>query len=135
MYSHRLNKNKRSLDIGDFDVSFARGLSLEDGATTLTDFTAEIITSYLLDILKSESSKYLKILVCGGGRKNLNLISKLKNKFGKKIKICEDFGINGDLTESNAFAYLAIRFLKHLPISYPSTTGVKKPTIGGKLVL
>ena len=43
LYNNRKNKNKKSFDTNDFDISFSRGLSLEDGAATLTDFTARII--------------------------------------------------------------------------------------------
>ena len=135
LFSNRTIKSK-SFDVNDFDVSFARGLSLEDGATTLTDFTAEIITSYLLDILKSESSKYLKILVCGGGRKNKTLINKIKQKVKKSIIIenIDEYGINGDFIESQAFAFLAIRSLLNLPISFPETTGCQKPSTGGEII-
>ena len=124
-------KPPKSLDRLDFTINDFCELNVYDGLATINRFIVE--TVYLA--IKEHIKNMDYIVLLGGGRKNLNLISKLKNKFGKKIKICEDFGINGDLTESNAFAYLAIRFLKHLPISYPGTTGVKKPTIGGKLVL
>ena len=73
-----------SLDIKDFDISFARGLSLEDGTSTLTSFTAEIITTSLKKLLNK--NKYYsgkedpKIIVCGGGRKNKYLMSLIQNK-------------------------------------------------------
>ena len=47
------------------------------------------------------------------------------------MKFIDDFGIDGDFVESQAFAYLAIRSYLKLPISFPSTTGVSKPCTGG----
>ena len=56
-------------DVNDFDVSFARGLSLEDGTATLTQFTGSIIGQTLNSILRKENEKKWKILLCGGGKK------------------------------------------------------------------
>ena len=57
--------------MNDFDISFARGLSLEDGAATLTDFTAaSIIGETLTSILSNSKIENIKIITCGGGRKN-----------------------------------------------------------------
>ena len=50
------------------------------------------------------------------------------------LKLIDDYKINGDFIESQAFAYLAIRSFKGLPISYPNTTGCKKPCVGGILI-
>ena len=60
LFSNRLNKKKLSFDVNDFDVSFARGLSLEDGAATLTDFTARLLGSFIS--LLSKSNKFRKFL-------------------------------------------------------------------------
>ena len=49
------------------------------------------------------------------------------------IKLIDEYGVDGDFIESQAFAYLAIRSYLQLPISFPSTTGVKKPSTGGKV--
>ena len=78
----------------------------------------------------------LNILVCGGGRKNLSLINSIKNKLPLNIKltIIDDYKINGDFVESQAFAYLAIRsYLKKI-ISLPKTTNVKSCCSGGVLI-
>ena len=83
---NRNNKNKLSFDINDFDISFARGLSLEDGATTLTDFTASIIGEELSLSIKNSREKIINILLCGGGRKNKVLIKKIKENLLKDIK-------------------------------------------------
>ena len=136
LFANRLNQKKLSFDVNDFDVSFARGLSLKDGTTTLTDFTARIIGTALFSILSNENNKVLKVVVCGGGRKNKILIEKIKKNTLKNIIIqpIDEYGINGDFVESQAFAFLAIRSVLKLPISFPNTTGCNKPCSGGKLV-
>ena len=120
-------KPKLSFDIKDFKfLDSFNELSLEDGAATLTE-----LTSRRLDcIIHSDKEK---IILCGGGRKNNFLVEKLKKK-SKKIKLIDDYGINGDFVESQAFAYLAIRSFLKLPISFPETTGCLKPCTGGIIV-
>ena len=136
LFSNRLNKKNLSLDINDFDVSFARGLTLEDGAATLTDFTAKIIGASLQSSITDLGDKATKVLVCGGGRKNKFLIEKIKKNTLDNIIIepIDKYGINGDFVESQAFAFLAIRSNLKLPISFPNTTGCKKPMTGGKII-
>ena len=67
------------------------------------------------------------------GRKNKFLVEKLK-KETENVKMIDDYGIDGDFVESQAFAYLAIRSYLKLPISFPETTGCKKPCTGGVIV-
>ncbi len=69
LYSNRINKEKLSYDINDFDISFARGLSLEDGAATLTEFTANIIGDSINQTMKNLNFDVKNILICGGGKK------------------------------------------------------------------
>ena len=80
----------------------------------------------------------IRYLICGGGRKNNFLIecikSHLKNKNEVILEPIEKYNYDGDYIESQAFGYLAIRSFLKLPISFPNTTGCKKPTIGGKIV-
>ena len=61
---------------------------------------------------------------------------KYKKNYQKNInlKIIDDYKIDGDFIESQAFAYLAIRSYLKKPISFPNTTGCKKPCTGGVLV-
>ena len=136
LFSNRPNQKSLSFDVNDFDVSFARGLSLEDGATTLTDFTARVIGSALCSLLSNVKNKLWKVLVCGGGRKNHILIEKIKKNTLKNIVIqpIDDYGIDGDFVESQAFAFLALRSIFKLPISFPETTGCKKPLTGGEII-
>ena len=121
-YYYSKISSKRSLDTNDFDVSFAKGLSLENGTATMTDLTSELL---------SKKIGNSDIFVCGGGRKNKSLMNQLKNKIKNKLLLIDDLNIDGDFVESQAFAFLAIRSYLGLPISFPSTTNCKKPSIGG----
>ena len=135
LFSNRLNKKKLSFDVNDFDVSFARGLSLEDGARTLTDFTANIVGNAIISFLSKSNNYSSKVLLCGGGRKNKILIEKIKNILKNIIvQPIDDYGINGDFIESQAFAFLAIRSFLKLPISFPETTGCLIPCSGGEYI-
>jgi len=136
LYTNRKSKKKLSYDVNDFDVSFVRGLSLQDGVTTLTDFTASIIGEELSLSLKEFKENTLDILICGGGRKNKFLLKKIKENISSNInlKLIDDYKIDGDFIESQAFAFLAVRSSQGLPISYPNTTGCKNPCVGGELI-
>jgi len=127
----------KSLDVKDFDISFARGLSLEDGCATITNFTAYLIAKGI-EHANGNNVKPIKYLTCGGGRKNDFLIQSIKDYLLQKKNISlnsiDDYNLNGDYIESQAFGYLAIRSFLNLPISYPKTTGCELPTVGGKLV-
>ena len=126
-------KRQKSLDIKDFDISFARGLSLEDGCSTITEFTAYLIAEGIKFLNKDNLNKYL---FCGGGRKNKFLIESIirnSNLNKNNFDIIDNFHLNGDYIESQAFAYLAIRSKLNLPISFPNTTRCNSPVIGGKL--
>tara|TARA_Y100001970_G_C14200117_1_gene840602 strand:- start:1071 stop:2198 length:1128 start_codon:yes stop_codon:yes gene_type:complete len=135
-FENIFNKKILSFDIKDFSLGFVRGLNLEDGAATLTDFTGKIIGEGIYNFLSEAKNKSWKVLVCGGGRKNITLINKIKNTIPKNLEIeyIDDYGIDGDYVESQAFAYLSIRSFLKLPISFPSTTGCKVPSIGGIIV-
>ncbi len=123
-------KKEDSLDIKDFDLSFVNGLSLKDGAATLTEYTANILAHHLI----VHTVHNIKIILCGGGRKNKLLVKKIKKKLTFPILLIDDYGVNGDFVESQAFGYFAIRSFLKLPISFPNTTGCKKPCTGGVLV-
>ena len=136
LYRNRKNKKKLSFDTNDFDISFLRGLSLEEGVTTLTDFTASIIGEELSLSLKNLKDKVQDILLCGGGRKNPVLLKKIKKNISIDInlRLIDEYKVDGDFIESQAFAFLAVRSVLQLPISFPSTTGCKMPCTGGKLI-
>ena len=131
-----IKKSKNlSFDIKDFNLNFIRGLSLEDGLSTLVDFTASIIYESIIYENNFFKDKNLNILICGGGRKNLSLVNSIRKKIPKQINLnlIDSFKIDGDFVESQAFAYLAIRSFLKKPISFPKTTNVEKPCVGGIL--
>ena len=131
---HILPPYNKSLDINDFDISFVRGLNLENGASTLSDLTAEIISNAIIYYSNAQNSLSI---VCGGGRKNIYLMDminkKLSNYNNLKFFPIDNYGIDGDFTESQAFAYLAIRSFLNLPLSFPKTTRCLSPCPGGIL--
>ena len=108
-------------------------MSLKDGAATLTLFTANFFISHFKFIKQNKDTYKEKTILCGGGRKNKFLVNIIKS-WNKNVKLIDDYGIDGDFVESQAFAYLAIRSFLKLPISFPETTGCKKPCTGGVLV-
>ena len=122
-----------SYDISNFDISFVKKLSLKDGAATLTLYTANYFISHFKFIKQNKDTFNEKTILCGGGRKNKFLVNVIKS-WNKNVKLIDDYGIDGDFVESQAFAYLAIRSFLKLPISFPETTGCKKPCTGGVLV-
>ncbi len=133
----KINSYYKSLDIKDFDISFARGLSLEDGCSTITNFTAYLIAKGI-EYSNKDKSKPIKYFICGGGRKNTFLIQSIKdylsNQTNLSLDLIDNYEFDGDYIESQAFGYLAIRSFLKLPISFPKTTGCDFQTIGGKLV-
>lgn len=117
----------KSLDRFDFSASMADGLSLEDGAATLTAFTAAAI-GLGLDLLPQRPAQ---LIVCGGGRKNPSIMAALRHRARVEPISAEDVGWRGDAIEAECFALLAVRCLRGLPISFPTTTGVPQPMTGG----
>ena len=104
-------------------------MSLEDGAATLTEITCKYLKSSLSFTKKIKCN----LVLCGGGRKNKFLTSNIK-KNGINYHLIDNYGIDGDFVESQAFAYLAIRSYLKLPISFPKTTGCSKACSGGVVI-
>jgi anhydro-N-acetylmuramic acid kinase len=119
----------KSLDRYDFSASMVRGLSPADGAATLTAFTAAAI-GIGLDICPKRPDA---VVACGGGRKNPVLIAEIERRARVRVIPAEQVGWRGDAIEAEAFAHLAVRTLRGLPLSFPSTTGVAAPTPGGRV--
>ncbi|MEP7453680.1 anhydro-N-acetylmuramic acid kinase [Phyllobacterium sp. SB3] len=119
----------KSLDRFDFPASMVDGLGLEDGAATLTAFTAGAVGK-ALDLLPGRPTN---IVVCGGGRKNPVMMKEIAKRAGVRVTIADDVGLRGDAVEAECFAYLAMRSLRELPLSFPHTTGVAKPLTGGRI--
>ena len=104
-------------------------LSIEDAMSTLSMMTVIGIKKGI-DLL---DTKIHKIILTGGGRKNNFLFNKLKEITNLEIIDIDKFGLDGDLLEAEAFAYITARSIKNLPLSLRTTTGVKKPVTGGIL--
>ena len=118
----------KSLDRLDFGAQAVEGLSPQDGAATLTAFTAAAIANAREHFADMPN----RWIVCGGGRHNRTLMDALRARVNAPVLSAEDAGWNGDFIEAEAFAYLAVRSVKGLPLSLPTTTGVTQPTTGGK---
>lgn len=119
----------KSLDRYDFTADMADGLSPKDGAALLTAFTAGTV-GRSLDQLPQRPKE---IIICGGGRKNPVIVEAIRARAGVAPVMAEDVGWRGDAVEAECFAYLAVRVMRGLPISFPLTTGVEKPMTGGRL--
>ena len=120
----------KSLDRNDFTAEMAKGLSPQDGAATLTAFSAAAVGK-ALDLLPARPKR---LIVCGGGRRNPSLLDAIRSRAGVEPLLAEAVLWRGDAIEAECFAFLAVRVLRGLPISFPLTTGVKRPTTGGRLV-
>jgi anhydro-N-acetylmuramic acid kinase len=119
----------KSLDRNSFSGVDVRGLSLADGAATLVAVTARSIA--LSQKLMPETPR--QWIICGGGRHNRAIMQALESLLGN-VQKAEDIGLNGDAVEAEAWAFLAVRSLLGLPLTYPGTTGVREPVTGGVLV-
>ena len=117
----------KSLDRNDFSSAPVAGLSLEDGAATLTAFTAATIGK-AREHMPEEPRLWI---VCGGGRKNKTLMGMIAANVPNAVVPAEALGFNGDFIEAEAWAYLAVRAAEKLPITFPETTGVIEPMSGG----
>lgn len=120
-------KPPKSLDRYDFKLDSVLQLSAADGAATLTAFTAACVRA---------SEEYLPEtpevwIACGGGRRNPALMEALEKALSAPVIAAEGVGWRGDDLEAECCAYLAVRSLKKLPLSYPKTTRVPRPVLGG----
>lgn len=121
----------KSLDRDDFRfvLDAVAGLAPADGAAMLTAFTARAV-AFALPLLPAAPRRWL---VCGGGRHNRTLMRMLTDGLGAPVEPVEAAGWRGDFIEAEAFAFLAVRAARRLPLSLPTTTGVPQPLTGGTL--
>ena len=119
----------KSLDRLDFSLEPVAGLTPMDGAATLTAFTAEAVRNSLAYFPEAPT----RWLVCGGGRHNESLMNCLQKSLGVAVEPVETVGWSGDALEAQVFGFLAARSLQKMPITLPTTTGVKQPMTGGVL--
>ena len=118
----------KSLDRLDFGVAAVEALSPADGAATLTAFTAASIARAREHFPEPAATW----VICGGGRHNTTLMDMLRARINAQLLKAEGARWDGDALEAEAFAYLAARSLKGLPLSLPTTTGVAQAMTGGK---
>ncbi len=119
----------KSLDRGDFNDAWADGLSVADGAATLTWGTARAIAL----AARHFQAPVSRWVICGGGARNPTLLRAIAEETAAKVLTAADLGWDGDALEAQAFAFLAVRSLRGLPLTFPGTTGAPRPTTGGRL--
>lgn len=122
----------KSLDRQQFHAVMGEVKALEsplDAVATLTELTARSVLK-ALDLAPQHPAQWL---VCGGGRANLFLLERLRALLEVPVRPIEAVGHDGDLLEAACFGYLAVRSVKGLPLSLPTTTGVPRPLTGGRL--
>jgi anhydro-N-acetylmuramic acid kinase len=119
----------KSLDRYDFSLQSLDALQLEDAAATLVAFAAEALKAGF-DMMGGTPTE---LVVCGGGRHNPEIMKAFAQRLSVPVKTAEDHGWRGDSIEAEAFAYLAARTIRGLPISFPNTTGVPTPMTGGRI--
>jgi anhydro-N-acetylmuramic acid kinase len=121
-----LDRNEFRGWVGDtFD-----GIGVEDGAATLTALTAAAAASIVPRLPRPPASW----IVAGGGARNPTLMHALGERLKPaRVEAGHAVGWSVDSLEAQAFAYLAVRRLRGLPISFPGTTGVPRPMTGGVL--
>ncbi len=122
-------KTHVNADMNVWDVSGVWDMKPEDAMATLAQFTASTICAASKHFPKPAHEWY----VCGGGRHNAFLMELISKEMNAPVRTINDIGYNGDAIEAEGFAYLAVRNLRGLPLSLPTTTGVKVPTTGGVL--
>lgn len=119
----------KSLDRADFNDRWADGLGVADGAATLTRGTARAIAL----AARHFPQQVLQWVICGGGARNPTLLRAIAEETGGKVMTADDLGWDGDALEAQAFAFLAVRSLRGLPLTFPGTTGAPRPLTGGRL--
>jgi len=119
----------KSLDRGEWNIADIEGLRLADAAATLTEFTVQSIVKAAQHFPSPAKSWY----VTGGGRLNPAIMDGLRKELNVPVDPVDKLGWNGDALEAEGFAYMAVRSVMGLPISFPKTTGVPTPCCGGKL--
>ncbi|MBK5927952.1 anhydro-N-acetylmuramic acid kinase [Rhodobaculum claviforme] len=121
----------KSLDRNDFPdlLPALADLSDADALATATAFSAACVAAGLAHLPQPPA----RLLVTGGGRHNPTLVTMLAQRCACPVAPVESIGLDGDLLEAQAFAHLAVRVSRGLPLSAPGTTGVPAPCAGGRL--
>lgn len=121
----------KSLDRNDFRLmlDLVRELSDADAAATMCAMAA----SAVMRGMEHCPAPPTRVLVTGGGRKNPVLMEMLSVALDCPVAPVEAVGLDGDMLEAQAFAYLAVRVARGMPTSAPGTTGVAAAVGGGEL--
>ncbi len=119
----------KSLDRNDFAemIGLVRELPDGDAAATLTAMCAAGVAEGMSHCPTPPT----QVLVTGGGRHNPVLMQMLRVSLDCPVDPVEVVGLDGDMLEAQAFAYLAVRVVRGLPTSCPGTTGVRAAVGGG----
>jgi anhydro-N-acetylmuramic acid kinase len=119
----------KSLDRNSFTdvMSVVKDLTVEDKMATLTAFTSRSIANAALHFAAPAQAWY----ITGGGRHNKTLMQMLAKDTGARIEPVEALGYDGDSLEAEAFAYLAVRSHRELPLTFSTTTGIKSGELAG----
>ena len=117
----------KSLDRGAFAFGALADLSAADGAATLTAFTVAGIAA----AARHFPAKPRTWIISGGGTHNPHMMEGLRRVLGPDMMTAEIAGFSSDFMEAQAFAYLAARRLRDLPVTFPGTTGVAR-SLGGR---
>jgi anhydro-N-acetylmuramic acid kinase len=134
-------KPPKSLDIRDYTCAIPefQALSLEDGCATLNAFTAECVALGVSWIEGAGFEVPTTWVLCGGGAFSPHLRSQLVQRLGERIQgkitlvSADDIGWSAQGMEAELCAYLAVRSVANLPLTFPGTTGVREPTNGGRV--
>ncbi|WP_420798307.1 anhydro-N-acetylmuramic acid kinase [Meridianimarinicoccus roseus] len=121
----------KSLDRDAFAqlVAAVTGLPDADAAATLAEAAVQGVVRGLAWCPRPAG----RVLVTGGGRRNRHIMARLSAELVCPVIPVEDVGLDGDLLEAQAFAFLAVRAARGLPLSGPCTTGVATPLTGGRV--
>ena len=121
----------KSLDRDAFTALAAavEPLSDADAAATLTAATALSVAEAMQHCPQPPTT----IWVAGGGRHNPTMMQMIAAAIDVPVRPVEDAGLDGDMLEAQAFAYLAVRVARGLPTSCAGTTGVRAAVSGGTL--
>lgn len=119
----------KSLDRGDFTLDGVAGMELSDGAATLAALSAAAIAR---SVQRLETLPAVWI-VSGGGARNRVLMQQLQTMAGRAAQVvtAAEAGFDADMMEAEAWGFLAVRALRGLPLTFPTTTGCAKPVTGG----
>jgi anhydro-N-acetylmuramic acid kinase len=128
-HSYFSQKPPKSLDRNAFSSEAVSGLTTPDATATLVAFTACGILAHLRFLPDAPRM----IVLCGGGAHNPAIVQALSERAPCPVRRAEDFGWNSQAIEAQAFAFLGVRSVKGLPLTFPTTTGVREPMTGGAL--